>query len=46
MFTCQISETWLFSNVAPVIIGQNLCFLFHKNAEMKERDAYKAITAI
>ena len=25
--TCQISETWLFSNVAPVIIGQNLFFI-------------------
>ena len=39
--TRQISETWLFSNVAPVIIGQNLCFLFHKNAETKERDLYQ-----
>ena len=26
--TCRISETWLFGDVAPVIIGQNLCFLF------------------
>ena len=44
--TCQISETWLFSDVVPVIIGQNLCFLFYKNAETKECDAYKAITAV
>ena len=44
--TCQISETWLFSDVATVIIGQNLCFLFYKNAETKECDAYKAITAV
>ena len=44
--TCQISETWLFSDVAPVIIGQNLCFLFYKNAETKECDAYKVITAV
>ena len=44
--TCQISETWLFSDVAPVIIGQNLSFLFYKNAETKECDAYKAITAV
>ena len=44
--TCPISETWLFSDVAPVIIGQNLCFLFYKNAETKECDAYKAITAV
>ena len=35
-----------FSDAAPVIIGQNLCFLFYKNAETKECDAYKAITAI
>ena len=33
---CQISETCLFSDVALVIIGQNLCFLFYKNAETKE----------
>ena len=44
--TCQISETWLFSDVKPVIIGQNLCFIFYKNAEKKECDAYKAITAV
>ena len=44
--TSQISETWLFSDVVPVIIGQNLCFLFYKNAETKECDAYKAITAV
>ena len=44
--TCQISETWLFRDVAPVFIGQNLCFLFYKNAETKECDAYKAITAV
>ena len=44
--TCEISETWLFSDVAQVIIGQNLCFLFYKNAETKECDAYKAITAV
>ena len=44
--TCQISETWLFSFLAPVIIGQNLCFLFYKNAETKECDAYKAITTV
>ena len=44
--TCQISETWLFSDVAPVIIGKNLCFLFYKNAKTKECDAYKAITAV
>ena len=43
---CQISETWLFSDVAPVNIGQNLCFLFYKNAETKEYGAYKAITAV
>ena len=25
--TCQISETWRFSDLAPVIIGQNLFFI-------------------
>ena len=44
--TCQISETWLFSDVAPVIIEQNLCFLSYKNAETKECNAYKAVTAV
>ena len=44
--TCQISEIWIFSDVAPVIIGQNQCFLFCKNAVTKECDAYKAITAV
>ena len=44
--TCQISETWLFSDVAPVIIGQNLCFSFYKNAETNECDACKAISAV
>ena len=44
--TCQISQTWLFRDVAPVIIGKSPCFLFYKNAETKEYDAYKAITAV
>ena len=39
-------KLWLFSDVAPVIIGQNLCFLFYKNAETKECDAYKTIKAV
>ena len=28
---CQISETMLFTNVTPVAMSDNLCFLFYKH---------------
>ena len=44
--SCQISETWLFSYVAPVIMGENVCFLFHKHIDVSQFEAYKAINSI
>ena len=43
--TCQISESLLFSGVAPVLIGDNVCFLFYKRHGTSEYEAYRAINA-
>ena len=43
--TCQISESLLFSVVAPVLIGDNVCFLFCKRHGTSEYEAYRTINA-
>ena len=42
----QISQTWLFSCVALVIIGENVCFLFHKHIDVSQFEVYRAINSI
>ena len=44
--TCQISELLLFSDVAPVLIRENVCFLFYKRHGTSEHEAYRTINAI
>ena len=44
--TCQINESLLFSNIAPIIVGDNLCFLFTKEGWVTEVQAYRTITTI
>ena len=44
--TCQISKSLLFSDVASVLIGDNVCFLFYKRHGASEYEAYRTINAI
>ena len=43
---CQISETMLFTNVAPVVMCKNLCFLFYKHIDSSRFEVYKAVNSI
>ena len=43
---CLIAETWLFTDVDPVISGQTVCFLFYKNTNVSHFEAYRAINFI
>ena len=43
---CQISETMLFTNVAPVVMCDNLCFLFYKHIDSSRFEVYKAVNSI
>ena len=44
--TCQILESLLFSDVAPVLIGDNACFLLYKKHGTSEYEAYRTINAV
>ena len=44
--TCQILESLLFSDVAPVLVGYNACFLFYKKHGTSEYEAYRTINAV
>ena len=44
--TCQISESLLFSDVAPVLIGENVCFLFCNIHGTSEYEGYRTINVI
>ena len=44
--TCQIWESLLFSDAAPVLIGENVCFLFYKIHGTSEYEGYRTINVI
>ena len=44
--TYQISESLLFSDVAPVLIRYNVCFLFYNRHGTSEYEVYRTINAI
>ena len=43
---CQISKTFMFSGIAPIIKDENLCILFYKNSDVTYYQAYRAMSAI
>ena len=44
--SCQISETLMFTDVAPIIIEDTLAFLIYRNIDVIKFDAYRAIDTI
>ena len=42
----QISETLMFTDVAPIIIEDTLAFLIYRNIDVIKFDAYRAIDTI
>ena len=44
--SCQLSETMLFIDVAPVLIEEKLCFLFYKQVDVSVLEVYRAINSI
>ena len=44
--SCQISDPMLFTDVAPVVMGNNLCFLIYKHIDISRFEVYKAINSI
>ena len=44
--SCQISETLMFTNVAPVIIEDTLAFLMYRKIDVIKFEGYRAIDSI
>ena len=44
--SCQLSDTMLFTDVAPVLIEGKLCFLFYKEVDVSRFEVYRAINSI
>ena len=44
--SCQVSQTMLFTDAAPVVMGDNLCFLFYNHIDVSRFDVCKAINSI
>ena len=42
----QLSETILFTDVAPFLIEEKLCFLFYKQVDVRRSEVYRAISSI
>ena len=43
--SCQLSETLLFSAIAPVVVDGQIGFIYHKNVECTSVEVYNAFTA-
>ena len=44
--SCQISDTFMFSEVAPIVIEDMICFLIYKHIDVSKFEAYRAIDSI
>ena len=44
--SCQISETLMFTDVAPIIIEETLAFLIYRKIDVIKFEAYRAIDSI
>ena len=44
--SCQISETMLFTDVAPIVVKDALCFLIYKHVDVSKFEAYRTINNI
>ena len=44
--SCQLSETMLFTDMAPVLIEEKLCFLFYKQVDVSRFEVYWAVNSI
>ena len=44
--SCQISETLMFADVAPITIEDTLAFLIYRKKDVIKFDAYRAIDSI
>ena len=44
--SCQLSESRLFTDAAPVLIEKKSCFLFYKQVDVSRFKVYRAINSI
>ena len=45
-FSCQISETLMFTEVCPILVKDTVCYLIYRKIDVSKFEAYTAIDSI